>query len=274
VRLSAGFRYNSPSAAESTTVWNVSGRWQINNNLFVGGMIGTAFRLPTAEELFADDPNDERGNPDLKPETSTNINASIGGTISSWLSWEAIYFHRDVKNLIDLDTFDDNTNQDVFGNVAGTIRVRGGEFIVNAALSDDVSLQGSFSFNEAKNSETGLQINRVPEQVGQATFDYHPVSSMFGLTASLNYVGAVHDTLGGGVGRQKYGNYFVVDLSGRIFFDQERHHRFDIGVRNLFDKEYASELIRGRHDLGNTSFAAEALGWPRTFYARYTYSFF
>jgi vitamin B12 transporter len=274
VRLSAGFRYNSPSVGESATVWNVSGRWDINNNLFVRGMAGTAFRLPTAEELFADDPNDERGNPDLKPEKSTNVNASIGGTISSWLRLEGIFFYRDVKNLIDLDTFDDNTNQDVFGNIAGTVRVRGGEFVVNAAVTNDISLQGSFTFNEAKNSETDLQINRVPEQLGQATFDYHPMNSMFGFTASLNYVGKVHDTLGGGIGRQEYGNYVVVDLSGRVFLDQDRHHRFDIGVRNLFDEEYASRLIRARHDLGNTSYEAQALGWPQTFYARYTYSFF
>jgi len=96
---------------------------------------------------------------------------------------------------------------------------------------------------------------------------------MFGFTAALNYVGEVHDTLGGGIGRQKYGNYVVVDLSGRVFFDQERHHRFDVGVRNLFDEQYATRLGRGRRDLGNTSYLVESLGWPRTVYARYAYSF-
>lgn len=273
-QLSAGFRYNSPNVGESATVWNVSGKWNINNNLFVRGLVGTGFRLPTAEELFADDPNDERGNPNLKPEKSTNFNGSIGGTVGDWLRWEAIYFHRDVKDLIDLDTFDSTTGQDVFGNVPGAIRVRGGEFVVNAAMSNDISLNGSFTFTESKNSLTDLQINRVPEQLGQVSLDYHPMSSMFGFTASLNYVGQVHDTLGGGIGRQEYGNYVVVDLSGRVFLDNDRHHRFDAGVRNLFDEEYASRLTRGRRDLGNTSYLAQSLGWPQTFYARYTYSFF
>ncbi|MGZ3682013.1 MAG: hypothetical protein ACXVDI_25930, partial [Ktedonobacterales bacterium] len=43
------------------------------------------------------------------------------------LHWEVLGFFRDVKNLIDYDTFDPITNQDVFGNVAGVVRVRGGE---------------------------------------------------------------------------------------------------------------------------------------------------
>ncbi len=52
-RIAAGFRHNMPSFGESATVWNVSGRWDITPNLFVRGSVGTAFRLPSAEELFA-----------------------------------------------------------------------------------------------------------------------------------------------------------------------------------------------------------------------------
>ena len=66
VRLAAGFRYNAPSVGESATVWNVTGRWDVTPEFFVKGTVGTAFRLPTAEELFANDPNDERGNPEYE----------------------------------------------------------------------------------------------------------------------------------------------------------------------------------------------------------------
>ena len=84
--------------------------------------VGTAFRLPTAEELFANDPEDERGDPNLKPETSTNANVSIGGhrrSGGSPLKWEVIGFYRLIKNLIDFQSFDAATDQDVFGNVPG-----------------------------------------------------------------------------------------------------------------------------------------------------------
>jgi len=274
VKLSAGLRYNSPSVGESATVWNVSGRWDVSESLFLRGMVGTSFRLPTAEELFADDPNDERGNPDLKPETATNVNASMGGRLDVLgLNWEATYFHRDVKDLIDLDTFDSTTNQDVFGNLSGKVKVQGAQFVVNSAITNEFSVQASYSFNTAENS-SGLQINRVPEQVGQAVLDYHPMNMPFGFSAGLNYVGTVHDTLGGGIGRQEYGNYVVVDLSARAFFDMERHHRVDIGVHNLFDEQYATRLIRALSDVGSTSYLAEGLGVPQTFYLRYTYNFF
>ena len=64
---------------------------------FVRGEIGTAFRLPTAEELFANDPDDERGDPNLQPETSKNANLSVGGNLGqSHFKWELIGFARDV----------------------------------------------------------------------------------------------------------------------------------------------------------------------------------
>jgi len=128
--LAAGLRYNIPSVGESAVVWNGSGQYDFSKSLFVRANFGTAFRLPTAEELFANDPEDERGNPNLKPETSTNANLSIGGIADlgpASLKWEFIGFYRDIKNLIDFATFDPDTNQDVFGNVAGTVITRGVE---------------------------------------------------------------------------------------------------------------------------------------------------
>ena len=74
--LAAGLRYNIPSIGESALVWNGSGQYDFSGSLFMRANLGTTFRLPTAEELFANDPNDERGNPNLKPETSTNANVS------------------------------------------------------------------------------------------------------------------------------------------------------------------------------------------------------
>ena len=73
--LTAGVRYNAPSAGESHTIWNVSGRYDFTDSLFARGDVGTSFRYPDAYELFAIDPTCCFGNPDLKPESSTNVNA-------------------------------------------------------------------------------------------------------------------------------------------------------------------------------------------------------
>ena len=272
-RFAAGFRHNMPSFGESATVWNVSGRWDITPGLFVRGSVGTAFRLPTAEELFAMDPIDDPnwiGNPNLKPERSTNINAAVGGSIGeNVVSWEIIGFWRDVENLIDT-VFDDIEETDTFANLPGTVEVRGVEFAANANFNADISGRLSFTFSASELD--GEQIDRVPEQYGNFSLDYHPMNQWFGLSIAARYVGDVHRTIGT-FGRTEYGNYIAIDLGARVYFDAERHHRVDLNVHNLFDEEYVT-LIDRMYDNAGTPFVAQHLGQPQTFLLRYTYTFF
>ena len=92
------------------------------------------------------------------------------------------------------------------------------------------------------------------------------------LFASLNYVGTIYDTPGGV--RTKYGNYAVIDVGARWFFDMDRHHRLDFGISNLFDTTYTTRLTRGFPDNGDPAYIVGNLGLPRTFRASYTYRFF
>src|SRR5258708_30147399 len=158
--LAAGLRYNIPSVGESAVVWNGSGQYDLSNSLYVRANFGTAFRLPTAEELFANDPEDERGNPNLKPETSTNANVSVGGiaaVAAASMKWELIGFYRDIKNLIDFETFDANTDQDVFGNVQGTVGVSAGQLALERSLSDSLSVTFNYAYKHSTATATPLQ---------------------------------------------------------------------------------------------------------------------
>ena len=271
--LAAGVRYNAPSEGQAATVGTVSARWDFGGGLYLKAMAGTAFRLPTAEELFANDPSDERGNPDLKPETSKNANIALGGPTPGLpgLHWEVIGFFRDVKDLIDYDTFDPVTNQDVFGNVPGTVRVRGGELALDGALTDEVSASASYTYSSAK-QDGGLQVNRIPRSLAKATLDYHPMRLPLGLAASMNYVGAVYDSAAG-QSHVNFGNYVVFNASARVFLDKARHHRIDVGLNNIFDKRYATGLTAGFDDLTGAPYLVPDLGQPRTLTARYTFSF-
>jgi outer membrane cobalamin receptor len=110
--LAAGVRYNIPSVGQSALVWNGSGKYDLSQSVFLKASVRAAFRLPTDEELFANDPEDERGNPNLKPETSQFANVSAGGITTvgaAQLRWELIGFYRDIKNLIDFQSFDSAT---------------------------------------------------------------------------------------------------------------------------------------------------------------------
>lgn len=267
--LAAGFRYNDPSTGPGKTVWSVSGRYDLKADLFVRGLVGTAFRLPTAEELFADDPNDERGNPRLKPEESFNVNASIGGTMDDRrYRWEIIGFLRNIENLIDYATFDETTEQDVFGNVPGMVRVRGAELDVGADFTDwSAGLNYTYSHSVKAND---LQIDRVPVHLLKTTVEYHPAEMPLDLTATLNFAGNIYrSNLANG--RENYGNDPVLDISGRVYLDPDRRTTVTLRLQNVFDREYATGLGNAFRDADGSRYTYWNLGVPRTFSLRYAY---
>jgi len=270
-KIAAGFRHNDPSAGPSKTVWDVSGRYDLTGELFVRGLVGTAFRLPTAEELFANDPFDERGNPNLKPEESFNVNASVGGTLDDRrYRWEVIGFLRNIKNLIDYATFDEGTGQDVFGNVAGMVRVRGAELDLGADFTDwSASLNYTYSHSVKANN---LQIDRIPVHQLKTSLEYHPEEQPFDVTATLLFTGNIYRS-NLVDGRENYGNYPVLDISGRVYLDEDRRNIVTLRLQNVFDETYASGLGNAFPDNGGNRYTYWNLGVPRTFSLRYTYKF-
>ncbi len=275
LRLSLGLRYTSPSVGETATVWTVNGQYNINPNLYVRGQVGTSFRLPTTEELFANDPVDERGSPNLKPEKGTNTSLSVGGSLEptgAKLSWEVIGFYRELKNLIDYATFDPVTQQAVFGNIPGTVRTRGGEITLNALMANWLSANANYTYASARDPATGTQISRVPKAVAKAGLDFHAPSSPWGATATLNYFGTT-DRTGLWDGTESYGKTALMDISGRYFIDSARRQRIDVTVQNLFDKTYATGLGTGIRDSDGSPYTFWNLGVPRTLRISYSHAF-
>jgi vitamin B12 transporter len=275
LKLSAGFRYNAPSVGESATVWTVNGQYNFSQRLYVRGAVGTTFRLPTTEELFADDPNDERGDPNLKPEKGTNATFAIGGNeggSAAAFSWELIGFYRELKNLIDYVSFDATTNQAVFGNVPGTVKTKGGELTLNASFDESLSANANFTYADAKDPNTGMQISRVPKELFKAGMDYHPQAQPWGATVTLNYFGSTTRT-GLWDGTESYGKDFVLDASARYFVDARRRQRIDVTLQNLTDKTYATGLGSGVRDSDGSSYTFWDLGIPRTLRVQFTYGF-
>jgi vitamin B12 transporter len=275
--LAAGVRYNIPSFGRSAVVWNASGKYDFSNSLFLKATGGSSFRLPTDEELFANDPEDERGDPNLKPETSTFANVSLGGAVSVAvvpLKWELIGFYRDARNLIDYQSFDVTTNQNVFGNAPGAVIVRGAEATLGAPITAALSASFDATYNHARETGSDLQFDQIPVTQMKAGLDYHPKAIPVGATVTVVHLGDIDDEpFGAGDGRFGYGNYTVVDLGGRIFLDSGRHQRIDLHLNNAFDKTYYSGLAYGVNDTTTNPYVVHNLGLRRTFSAYYTYSF-
>jgi len=275
--LAVGVRYNHASNAGNGTVWNVSGRYDFSPALFARAGVGTSLRYPDAYELFAIDPFCCFGNPDLKPERSTNVNGSVGGYLragDATITIEAIGFYRDVTDLI-VDVDDGSGETTITANISDHVKAKGVTLVGSAAVNRAFS--GSLGYTYTR-SESNLQaggydnLPGIPQNQVDASFDVHPAGKPYGIAATVNYIGSMFNTVAG-FGNVKTDPYAVVDLSGRLFLEPSRRHRINLRLQNLFDKAYTTVLARGFPDAGGTPFLVHNLGTPRTLNVSYSFSY-
>ena len=105
-----------------------------------------------------------------------------------------------------------------------------------------------------------------------------PTDLPVGATLNVVYTGDVTRSVGA-FGVQSYGNYTVVDLSGRWFLDAERRQQLNISIRNLLDQRYGlpgrgckDTPADGPYDC-SIPYVYVNLGMPRTFAVSYSYRF-
>lgn len=274
-RMSAGVRSSKGKEGSATTIWTVSGQYDLPADLLVRALIGTSFRLPDVFELFGIDPCCEQGNPALRGEKSRNVNASIGGPIpgtDARIRWELVGFHRRLTDLI--TPVDDGEGMLVYQNSSDTTTVKGGQVSTNFVFGEGFGVDLSYMYTKATTGDSDQQILRIPKENAKGALQYLPQGRPFGGSLTFNYYGDAYIALSGGLGRQRYGGYSVVDLSGFLDLDSEGHHRMTARLQNAFDEEYASSLLRVTPDSDpTTSYAARYLGTPRTFHLSYAYTF-
>jgi vitamin B12 transporter len=278
--LAGGVRYNAPSSGQSATVWNLSGQYDWPMGVYTKAEVGTNFRLPSAEELYANDKlRQERGDPNLKPEESIGGEFTLGARLDLMghaTRLEAMGFARDIRNAIDFVSFDAANNQYVFGNLPGVITTRGGQFEAETVLTPGLKANLAYTYTATRDA-TGVQLNNIPIQQLKAGLDWSPTSLPVGATANLAYTGKTTAPYANGV--LNYGEYATVNLSGRYFLDRDRHHQLNLSVQNLFDREYG-RFYRGCMDvlrdfpLGcSKPYPYQGLALPRTVQIAYRYSF-
>jgi vitamin B12 transporter len=267
-----GVRHNLTSGNADQTVWNLSGQHNFRDDFYTRATLGTAFRLPDAEELYLMDCC-ERGNPDLEPEHSFNVNLSVGGRlgVAAGMQWELIGFYREIDNLIDID-FDNPAYPDgIFENFDTQVGITGFEAQVALSLTEEIGAGMNFILNNAEFEDSDEQVQDIPETQFKFNVRYAPMAWPAEAGVSMLYVGDVFDVVSGN--RIEHGNYITVDLNGAWYFGANREHRVGFRLENLFDETYASSLARGVRDSDGSSYPYQNLGMPRTFHASYRYQF-
>lgn len=275
LNFAAGVRYNRGSGGKDATVWNVSSRYAISESLYVEGVLATAFLLPSAEQLYyvGEPPEDYIGNPDLDPESSENLNLSMGGKLPlpGSIGWQVTGFARNIDNLIDV-VEDDEYPFGRYQNVPGKVKVRGAEVLVNAPIGTAFKANASYTYARSRNEGSDLQRPRTPLRFAKGLLSYAPPASVFGGSVSLNWIGDVFQSVGV-FGRRNFGRYTTVDLAGYLKVGEGSHHRVGVSLQNLFDEGYATRLLQTPADDGSGNVLVSRLGVPRTARISYTYNF-
>lgn len=250
---SLGLRHEAMSGGDSATVGMLTSLYDLNDNWQLRGQYGSAYKLPNAEQLFVNEPGDEVGNRDLKPEKSRNAELGLdyhGLLLEREFSASVTVFRRKITDLITLDG-----SQWVNGQ--GQVQMRGFEADARIQLDDQWSLQADMTRNLTE-SRTGATINDVPSFFARSRLGYESADRRWGAGGAIRYIRDVVSSKG-----VDYGHYSVVDADAYRYLDGARQHRLSLLVENLFDRDYVTSRASNVDNLGR----------PFTSELRYTYTF-
>lgn len=167
-------RYTSQDTTFSNFGYGIASRYKITEGLGVKASYEHSYRLQEAEEMFGDGLN-LQGNPDLKPESSHNINlgAYYGFQINkSAFFFEASGFYRNAKDFI--FPVPDVRSKLLKNENQSSVRITGFEsearYSYAQLLSLSVNVTYQSAINTTKNGQTasynieGTYGNKIPNQ--------------------------------------------------------------------------------------------------------------
>jgi len=267
--ISFGVRYNDMEENQAT-VWNLSGRYFLMDDLYLQLGASTNFTLPSAEQLYLNEPCCETGNPNLKPEESTNVNIGVGKD-SGGSHWLATIFWREIDNIIDFDYDQPAFPNGTFSNF-GQATIKGFEILGGVSLTDRLTLEADYTNNQVRlvNQEVQMQYN--PRWHSKLSLGYE--QGQFGGSVDSRWVSNVSSSQGS-YGRVDHGDYHVVDFSAFMYLGAEQNSQIAVRLENALDEQYPA--LRGFRpadfDDGSGTFLAMLQGAPRTVRVSFRQSF-
>ncbi|NWC77419.1 TonB-dependent receptor [Pseudomonas sp. P7759] len=250
---SVGVRHEAMSGGDSATVGMLTSLYDLNDHWALRGQYGTAYKLPNAEQLFVNEPGDEIGNRNLKPEKSRNAELGIDykGLLGERdFSASVTLFKRKITDLITLDDVQ-------WVNGQGQLQMRGFEADAKLALNDQWSLQADMTRNLTE-SRTGVTLNDIPSFFARSRIGFESENRLWGAGTAIRYIRDITSSK-----KVEYGHYSVVDADAYRYLDAAHQHRLSLLVENLFDRDYVTSRASNVDNLGR----------PFTSEVRYTYRF-
>ena len=221
--LQANVRRDDNSQFGGRTTGSLLWGWDFAKDLRVTASWGTAFRAPTFNDLYYPG----FGNPDLRPESSRNLELGLRGT-PDWGHWSLSVYRNDIHDLI---TFDAAIG--LPGNV-DRARITGLEGVVGGKLAG-WDVRATATLMNARDAGGGFHSdNELPRRPRKsARFDADRSFGRFSFGASWYLAAHTYDDI---ANQHPLGGYALANL--RAGWHLDRDWKLQLALNNVFDKDY------------------------------------
>lgn len=253
--------YNSEFGNELTGKLGTT--YKITKDVRFKANVGTAYRAPTASELYFSwhhTPNAKmdvqiNGNPDLKPEKALNFD--LGFEMEKGKTFGKItYFHNKVDDLINIDTVMSRLPGFPPRMLAtGTYRnidsatMQGVELEARQALGGGFSVRGLYTYLDARDDKTGDRLKGRPYHKASLQLSYEDQKHGWNATLWNDWTVGYRYKEQVGSGRMARTISKDASLSILNFVVSKKindHFSAYLGVDNIFDKESDALAYDGR----------------------------
>ncbi|MHA3893527.1 TonB-dependent receptor plug domain-containing protein [Acinetobacter sp. GXMZU3951] len=216
----AGIRLEDDDQFGQHTVGQIAGRLQIAPLTSIYANIGSAFKAPTAYQLYAG----SYGNQDLKPEESISYEIGLDQQFNYGLSTSASMYYTQVKNMIGANKLWQYINTD-------DAKMTGGELGLKWK-HDQLFASADYAYVKTEDESTGFELIRRPRQTFTLTTGYD--DGTYGVNTAL--VARSHAKAQLRQDSIKVPGYATIDLNA--FWNVNPNIKLFTNIQNIGDVKY------------------------------------
>ena len=231
--VAASGRYDDNERFGGKATWRIAPAYLIpKSGTKLKASYGTGFKAPSLTQLFVSFPAfNFFANPNLQPEESEGYDFGFEQALAEErVRFGATYFHNDITNLIAANaTFTSLIN-------IGEATTEGVEAFVSLAVTDRFKVRGDYTYTDAIDDTTGLELLRRPRHKASLNVVWLPTDRLT-ISATALYVGSqVDGNRSFSIQRLDTDPYFVVNLAAD--YDLGKGVTLFARIDNLFDERY------------------------------------
>ena len=218
-----GVRYDDNNRFGGHETWRANELYTVKEtSTRLKGSYGTGFKAPSLNQLY--DTIYATGNPNLKPETSQSWDVGFEQDIYRKTSTLGVnYFENAFNNLIQAN-YAPYVNQNV-----SRAKVKGVETFAEVRPLTDLTLRGTYTYQQTQNLDTGTQLLRRPRNKASFDTDYRFLEKAH-FHVNVLMVGQKEDYATSVAG------YVTLNLAGS--YDVHKNVQFFARIDNVINKQY------------------------------------